>query len=156
MSATLQGADGFDLTARFRRALKEADVSPVLGWAEFTMRERTRQGRFLPGSTTKGYSTGRRRERDKKGLQTARVDLIDTGAMLDALRSQATATEDGLTLEVGYIEGQSDARMVQRARYHADPAAAAYLRDFVGLTDDEQRDAIAILGGLLLPRLTNP
>lgn len=143
-----------DLAGRFRAALKEADVSPLLAWAEFTIRERTRQGRFLPGSTAKGYSTGRKREREKVGLQTARVDLIDSNAMLDALRSQAVATDDGLTLEVGYIEGQSDAQMIQRARYHADPEVAQYLRDFVGLTEPEAQDAYSILRGLLLPRLT--
>jgi hypothetical protein len=87
-----------------------------------------------------GYEAVRR----AKGLPTSRVDLTDTGDMLDAMRSSATRRDGELDMQVGYIEGASPAEAMQIARYHNVEGAgqSEVKRVFVGLTDQEAEDVL--------------
>jgi hypothetical protein len=86
------------------------------------------------------FEGGYKQLREMKGLQTARVDLMDTGQMLAGMRAQAAREPGGdLQMEVGYIEGLSPAEAIQLANYHDRLGAgkSQVVRKFIGLTDTE-------------------
>ncbi len=117
---------------------QDSDADAIRAWLDYTVKARTQAGQFLPGSSAGAgsYSPGYRAEREKKGLQTTRVDLLVTGQMLDATKGRAATFEDQVRLEYGYLDGLSEAEATRIARYHNDLGAgkSRVIRRLVGLT----------------------
>ena len=94
------------------------------------------------------FEGGYKQLRELKGLQTAHVDLFDTGFMLGGMRSRGRQESGGdIEMEVGYIEGLSPAEAIELANYHNRLGAgkSQTVRKFIGFTKKEADD---ILDGL--------
>ena len=135
------------LADRLQAALAALDADGVLAYVDAAVKLRTARGEFLDGSSpgAASYSAGHARERQRRGLQTARVDLFMTGRMLDATRQTADTFEGQVQMRYGYIEGLSEAEATKLARYHNELGAGGVIRRFVGLTPDERDRALQIL-----------
>lgn len=94
--------------------------------------------------------------REAMGLPTDRVTLDVTGDMMRAMSSRVTTTADGITLEVGYIQGVSDDDALRIADFHQNQGVgpSKTIRRFVGLTDEEASTVIAQLAESLRSRLS--
>lgn len=137
------------LQARVQAALASLDATAVIAYVDYAVKSRTQRGQFLPGSSPGAgqYSTGHKRTREKRGLQTARVDLLMTGRMLDATRGQTTTFADQVRIEYGYLDGLSEVEATRLATYHNVLGAgrSGVVRRFIGLTDSERQKALDIL-----------
>lgn len=137
------------LTERLQAALAALDADAVLAYVDYAVKSRTARGEFLPGSSASAgsYSVRHTRTRQKRGLQTARVDLFMTGAMLDATKGESTSFADQVRMRYGYLDGLSDAQATRIAEYHNTLGAGPgrVKRVFLGLTDAEKQQALRIL-----------
>ncbi len=156
LSDSLSGLAGGSLTARVKAALAALDAQEVIAYIDYAVKSRTQRGQFLPGSSASAgsYSKGYRRQREKAGLQTARVDLFVTGRMLDATRARPETFGDQVRLSYGYIDGLSEAEATRLATYHN--STGRTVRRFIGLTDDERAQALKILRESFTAGLARP
>jgi len=102
------------------------------------------------------FEGGYKALRALQGLKTDTVDLIASGRMLDGMRSKSMRRSDGtLRMEVGYIQGMSEARDIELANYHNRLGAgkSKTIRKFVGLTDEETDKLLAIMEADIKRRL---
>ncbi|MBN8586904.1 MAG: hypothetical protein J0L94_01120 [Rhodothermia bacterium] len=128
-----------DLQRMIPRVMREMPASEVGLFIEALIRERTRQGNFLHGSSTKGYSKGHALKRARRGLPGSRVDLLFQGRMLAAMHSRARASTSSIRIEVGYLPAISEVNATRIAEYHNTLGAgrSRIIRRFIGLTDSE-------------------
>ena len=136
------------LQARLSSALAALDADAVLAYVDYAVKARTARGEFLEGSSpgAGSYSTGHKRRRERRGLQTARVDLFMTGRMLDATKGESLSFRDRVRMRYGYLDGLSEAEATKLARYHNTLGAGTghVKRVFIGLTDAERQRALRI------------
>lgn len=93
------------------------------------------------------FEGGYKQLRQMMGLPTANVDLNVTGQTLQGMRVRVTREGDGVSIEIGYIEGLSPQEAIQVAEYHNRLGAGKnkVLRKFVGLTSSESDDVVSFL-----------
>lgn len=100
---------------------------------------RTQRGRFLNAGHRTSYSKGHERKRKKKGLPTNRVNLFFEGNLLQDMTKVVRTESDSASIQVGYIDGQSDPDSATLANYfNVDGVGKSrVLYEYLGLTDQE-------------------
>lgn len=124
---------------------------------------RTRQGRFF---TESGNQTEQRqyrseqwkRKRMQRGLQTSRVDLFfGEGGLLEGMRVQGRSRRGDIEMEVGYLDGLSESRATEIARYmnRTGVGINRVMYRYIGLTRQEETRVITSLRKRITTNIQN-
>lgn len=129
------------------RVVQAPDLANVAAYIEAIIKLRTAKGKFLNSEAPKSYSAGYAKKRQKAGLPISHVTLFFSGETLDAIRSKTSFKKGEKAVQVGYIEGQSEAQAMLIAGYHNEQGAgrSKVIRRFIGLTDDEKAKVMQTL-----------
>ncbi|MBE2186752.1 MAG: hypothetical protein IAE99_08280 [Rhodothermales bacterium] len=85
--------------------------------------------------------------RQIEGKQNAHVDLLYSGALLDATRDNVRTGAATLEMEYGYLDGKSPADAARVAYWHQEAGAGKgkTKRVFIGLTPAEEKHLLGML-----------
>jgi hypothetical protein len=97
-----------------KHAVKQADADYVSSQALAMILMRTRRGQFLTAGsgteTRSSYSAGHKRKRQKLGLTISPVNLfMGEVGVLESIKSRNLFHDLGVTLQIGYLSGISEA-----------------------------------------------
>lgn len=116
--------------------LSDKQVMSQIGAAiKLDVRKRTQSGTDVHGKAFKSYKTSSSKSRGRRGRNTGRVDLLDTGRMLGAITTTKVTDKE---VHVGFT------RVIERekASYHQQGKGNLPKREFFGLSKKARRDLI--------------
>lgn len=135
-------------------ALTQKDMDSVASQMLATILLRTSRGRFLTSKTggreeVRTYrSESWKKKRAAKGLQTGRVNLFfGEGGLLEAMRAKGRSVGGDIELEAGYIQGMSEQRAAEIARYMNDTGIgkSRVIYRYIGFTNAEENRIVTAL-----------
>ena len=143
-------------------AVTQSDIDYAGSQILSTILMRTRNGRFINDSgrleTRRYISESWKKQRRKKGLQTRHVSLFyGEGGLLEAMRVKGRTIRGDVELQAGYIDGLSEARASEIARYmNRDGIGVNRVRyRYIGLVDNEEERIVRSLRQRIKNNLKN-
>lgn len=109
VSVSLDDKEIKEMIKRFPRKIEKASKTAILRtaiFAELAIKRRTLSGKSSEGGSFTPYAKSTNRSRRKRGRNTGRVDLFDSGEMFGAIKSRAKNPFIGQVYFTSVAEGQ--------------------------------------------------